>query len=101
MLNKKAEDLSILDVRKLASFTDFFIICSARSSRQVQAVAEETVEKLKELGFRPLGREGLKDSEWVLLDYGDVIIHIFLSPAREFYDLEGFWSEAERIPATA
>lgn len=95
---RKAADLVILDVRKLTSFADVFIICSGRSNRQVSAIAEHIREDLKKTGKKPLGVEGLSDGQWVLMDYGHLLIHIFLEPVREFYDLEGFWSGAVRIP---
>jgi len=81
----------------LASFADSFIICSGRSHRQVAAIAEFVEGKLKGLGIRALGVEGIKEGHWVLMDYGDVIIHIFYEPIRTFYDLEGLWADAKRI----
>jgi len=96
-LSKKAIDLTILDVRGVASFADTFIICSGRSNRQVSAIAEFIESYLKERGIKPLGIEGLREGHWVLMDYGDVIIHIFYKPIREFYDLEGLWADARRI----
>ncbi|MBW2646063.1 MAG: ribosome silencing factor [Deltaproteobacteria bacterium] len=94
---KKVLDLMVLDVCGIASFTDTFIIASGRSSRQVSAVGEHVIYSLKKQGIRPLGVEGLKGGQWVLIDYGDVVIHIFFEPTREFYDLEGLWSDAKRI----
>jgi ribosome-associated protein len=96
-LGRKAKDLLILDVRKLTSFTDVFLICSGRSNRQVTAIAEHIKEDLKKNSIAPLSIEGLKEGQWVLMDYGHILIHVFLEPVREFYDLEGFWSNAERI----
>lgn len=86
-----------MDVRGLTTFADFFVIGSGRSVRQVQSIAEHTLLTLKQEDIRPIGVEGNRDSEWMLLDYGDVVIHIFSEPVREFYDLEGLWSEAIRI----
>nr|HID58261.1 ribosome silencing factor [Desulfobacterales bacterium] len=96
-LSKKAIDLTILDVRGVASFADTFIICSGRSNRQVSAIAEFIESYLKDRGIKPLGIEGLREGHWVLMDYGDVIIHVFHEPVREFYDLEGLWADAKRI----
>ncbi len=96
-LGKKAIDLVVLDVRKLSSIADVFIICSGRSNRQVVAIAEHIQVELKKHGITPLSVEGKKQGHWVLLDYGHVIIHIFYEPVRAFYDLEGLWIDAERI----
>ncbi|MBW1918541.1 MAG: ribosome silencing factor [Deltaproteobacteria bacterium] len=96
LVEKKAQDLVILDVRSLSSFTDYFIICSGNSRRQVVALAQHLEEALRRLGEKPLGIEGLEEGQWVLLDYNDVIIHIFSQPMREFYDLENLWAEAPR-----
>ena len=96
-LGKKAIDLVVLDVRKLSSIADVFIICSGRSNRQVAAIAEHIQVDLKKHGITPLSVEGKKEGHWVLLDYGHVIIHIFYEPIRSFYDLEGLWIDAERI----
>lgn len=96
LADKKARDIVALDVRNLASFTDFFIICSGASRRQVQALAQHLEEELADLGLKPLGVEGAQEGLWILLDYNDVIIHIFHQPWREFYDLEGLWLEAPR-----
>jgi ribosome-associated protein len=96
-LGRKATDLVILDVRKLTSFADVFLICSGRSNRQVAAIAEHIKADLKKNSIAPLSIEGLKEGHWVLMDYGHILIHIFLDPVREFYDLEGFWSNARRI----
>lgn len=87
----------ILEVKKLSSFTDYFVICSGNSDRQVQAIAGHIEEKLKEGNVRPLSVEGKREGRWVLLDYGDVVIHVFYQPVREFYDLERLWSDAPRI----
>ena len=96
-LGKKAMNLVALDVHNLTSFADVFIICSGRSNRQVNAIAEHIQVDLKKRNIKPLSVEGLGDGQWVLLDYGHVIIHIFYDPVREFYDLEGLWMDAERI----
>jgi len=96
-LDHKAIDLVILEVKNLSSFTDYFIICSGNSDRQVQAIAAHIEEKLGKEGLRPLSIEGKREGRWVLLDYGDVVIHVFYQPVREFYDLERLWSDAPRI----
>ncbi|MBW2108498.1 MAG: ribosome silencing factor [Deltaproteobacteria bacterium] len=97
VLGMKALDVIVLDVRGLASFADSFIICSGRSHRQVTAIAEHIQQELKARGMTPYGLEGLQEGHWILMDYGDVIIHIFYEPVRRFYDLEGLWSDAKRI----
>lgn len=94
---KKAENLVVLDVRELTSVADAFIICSGRSNRQVQAIAEYIQSDLKKQHKKPLSVEGLTEGHWALLDYGDVIIHIFYEPVRLFYDLEGLWMDARRV----
>lgn len=86
----------MLDVRQMSSFADYFIICSGNSHRQVAALAGHLEDILKQHGERPLGVEGSQEARWVLVDYNDVIIHIFYEPWREFYDLEGLWLEAPR-----
>ena len=96
LLEKKALDIVVLDVRAMSSFADFFIICSAGSHRQVTALAGHLEEILRQQGVRPLGIEGTQEARWVLVDCNDVIIHIFYQPWREFYDLEGLWLEAPR-----
>jgi len=93
----KAFNVVVLDVEGLASFADFFVICSGRSHRQVTAIAEFVAGNLKPKVIRAVGVEGLREGHWVLMDYGDVIIHVFYDPVRDFYDLEGLWSDAKRI----
>jgi ribosome-associated protein len=93
----KALDVTVLDVRALSSFADHFIICSGSSHRQVTAIAEFVQKELKQLGVRASGIEGLREGHWILMDYGDVIIHVFYDPVRAFYDLEGLWGEAKRL----
>lgn len=93
----KASNIVVLDVQGIASFADTFIICSGRSHRQVSAIAEFVERELKKQGKKALGVEGLRDGHWVLMDYGDIIIHVFYEPVRIFYDLEGLWSDARQI----
>jgi ribosome-associated protein len=97
LLQKKAKDLTILKVNAVSSFTDYFVICSGSSDRQVQALAEAIRENMKKSGILPLGVEGEKIGKWVLLDYADVIVHIFYEPIREFYDLERLWPDIPRM----
>ena len=95
--DKKAHDLVALDLRPVASFTEFFVIGSAANVRQVQAIADEVVERLKKQGTRALRIEGYNSAEWVLIDYGDFIFHVFEEKARRFYDLERLWRDAARV----
>jgi ribosome-associated protein len=97
VLGTKTLDVVVLDVRGLTSFADTFLVCSGRSHRQVSAIAEFVQQDLKTKGIKPLGIEGLREGHWVLMDYGDVLIHIFYEPVRIFYDLEGLWSDAKTV----
>jgi ribosome-associated protein len=94
---KKAEDLVILDLQRISSVTDYLVVAGGHSDRHVQAVSEHLAQEMKKQGFRPLGCEGLQEGRWALLDYGDVIVHIFYHELREYYDLEGVWSDAPVI----
>jgi ribosome-associated protein len=95
---KKAHDLVVLDLREVASFTDFFAIASGTNVRQVQAIADAVQEQLrKQLGVKPARVEGYNSAEWVLLDYGDFIFHVFEEKSRRFYDLERLWRDAVRV----
>lgn len=96
-LEKKAYDLVLMEVREITSIADYFIICSGRSDRQVQSIAQGIEEKLAETGLFPLSVEGMTRGQWVLMDFSDVIVHIFYQPLREFYDLEGLWAHAPRL----
>jgi len=93
----KGLDLVALDVRGLCSFADYFLICSGTSRRHLLALAEHLEEALGQAGVKPLGVEGLQEGLWVLMDYNDLVIHIFSQPLREFYNLEGLWAEAPRL----
>jgi len=96
--DKKAFDIVALDLREIASFTEFFVIATGNNQRQVQAIADEINEQLKkQLQTRPVRIEGYNSSEWVLLDYGDFIFHIFNGEAREFYDLARLWRDARKV----
>ncbi len=101
VLGKKASKVVLLDVRDLTSVADVFLICSGHSNRQVTAIADHTHRFLKKRGKKPLSVEGKNEGHWVLLDYGEVIIHIFYEPLRKFYDLEGLWIEAKRVKTTS
>jgi ribosome-associated protein len=96
-VEKKAQDPVLLELKGISSITDYFLLCSGRSDRQVQAIAQGIEEALKKKGIRPLGQEGVTGGRWILLDYADVVVHIFLDPVRKFYDLEGLWIDAQRI----
>ncbi len=98
-IEKKALDPVLLELKGTGttSFTDYFLLCSGKSDRQVQAIAKGIEEALKKKGIRPLGEEGTTEGRWILIDYEDVVIHIFLEPVRKFYDLEGLWIDAPRI----
>lgn len=96
-LDKKAEDLALLDVGAISSFADYFLICSGRSTKQVQAVADAIARALKDAGAPPLGVEGYGEGKWVLIDGDDLIVHIFHEPIRSFYNLESLWHQATRV----
>ena len=94
--NKKATAITLLDLAALGAFTDYFLICSGSSSRQIQAICAEIEEQLGRRGILPAHREGYETAEWVLLDYTDFIVHIFSERARLYYDLERLWRAARR-----
>lgn len=96
--NKKAENIKILDLRELSGFTNFFMVCTGYSDKQVQAIADSIAIELKEEGFAPISLEGYREGRWVVLDYGGVVFHIFLDALRDFYKLEELWTEARRVP---
>jgi ribosome-associated protein len=97
--SKKASDITILDISEIATFANYFLICTGDSSRQIQAIADEVEAKLKESGRRPNHIEGYRNAEWVLLDYIDLVVHIFSKSARNFYDLERLWRDAKKLDA--
>lgn len=94
---KKAIDIVVLDLREIASFTDYFVITSGTNERQVQAISDEVYETLKKAGTTAARVEGYKTAEWILLDYGDFIVHVFEQKSRSFYDLERLWRESTRV----
>lgn len=96
-IEKKAEDPIILDVSKLCSFTDYFVVMSGRSTRHVQGLAEALESELRSKRLATSKAEGLQEGTWVLLDFNDVVVHIFYSESRKFYDIEGLWHDAPRI----
>ena len=87
----------LLDVSSFASYTDHILIVSGRSTRQVEAIAEAVGKGMKEQGRDPLGREGERGGQWVLLDFADLVVHVFYHPVREYYDIEGLWADAPRV----
>ncbi|MFO8091238.1 MAG: ribosome silencing factor [Desulfatiglandaceae bacterium] len=94
---RKAVNPVLFRVANMTTIADYFLVAGGRSTRQVQAISRHLQRRLKEHGERPFGVEGEADGNWILLDYGDVVIHVFYEPFREFYDLEGLWSDAPRI----
>jgi ribosome-associated protein len=96
-LDKKALELVVVDVGELTSIADYLVICTGRSDRQVQSIAQAIEDALVAEGTRPLSIEGMQRGQWVLLDCGDVIVHVFYQPVREFYDLERLWEHASRV----
>lgn len=97
LLDRKAQDVAILDVRGIASYADYVVIASGESDRQVMAMAENVQQKLKtDENMTPVGFEGMETGQWVLLDYGDVVAHLFYGEVRGHYDLEGLWADAPR-----
>jgi ribosome-associated protein len=97
-LDKKAVDLSILDVRTISSVTDYFLVCSGKSTTHVRTITDAIRQDLKADGVRPLHAEGRPESGWVLLDYGDVLVHVFLEDTRAYYALERLWGDAPGVP---
>jgi ribosome-associated protein len=96
--DKKAVNTIVLDLREIASFTEFFVITGGTNQRQVQAIADEIQEQLKkQLDSRPIRVEGYNTAEWILLDYGDFVAHVFDQKSREFYDLERLWRDAKKV----
>ena len=95
--SKKALDLKVLDLREVTSFADYFIICTGANTRQIQAISDEVGAQLKQRGEHVNSAEGYESAEWVLLDYGDFIVHIFSQKAREYYDLDRLWRDAKIV----
>ncbi|BDC50365.1 hypothetical protein F183_A26810 [Bryobacterales bacterium F-183] len=99
--SKKAIDIQVLDLREVTSFTDFFVICTGSNPRQVQAIAEEIDIQLAKAGEKATSLEGFKNAEWVLADYGDMVVHVFSPKSREFYELERLWRHAKSVEIPA
>jgi ribosome-associated protein len=98
-LDRKAVDLRVLHLGAVSDFTDYFLICTGTSERQVQAIADAVEERLRQDGRRPLSAEGYSHGQWVLLDYGDLLVHVFTESRRGFYGLERLWSDAPDVTA--
>lgn len=96
-IDKKAENLRVLDLTQISGFTDYFVICSGMSDRQVQAIADSVEAAMIAQDREPISIEGYSEGRWVLMDFGDVVIHVFLDALREYYDLENLWADAPRV----
>jgi ribosome-associated protein len=95
--DKKALDVTVLDISRISSFANYFLVCSGDSNRQIQAIADEVEEKLRIDGFRPSHIEGYRNAEWILMDYTDMVVHIFSKKARAYYDLERLWRDGRHM----
>ncbi len=95
--DRKALDLAVLDLKEVCAFTDFFLLCSGTSTRHTQAICDAIVERIEKSGVCPAHIEGYAQAEWILLDYLNFVVHIFLERARKFYDLERLWKKAVRV----
>jgi ribosome-associated protein len=96
-IDKKAERVKILDLTEVSGFTDYFVIASGTSDRQVQAISDSVLNAMKTQGRKALSVEGYGEGRWVLLDFGDIVVHVFLDALREYYDLENLWEDAPRV----
>ena len=96
---KQAKDIRVLDLRGVTDFADYFVLASGTNTRQIQAIVDEVESQLKKLGERPSSIEGYDNAEWVLMDYGDYLVHIFSEKARAYYDLERLWRDAKQLEA--
>ena len=97
-LDKRAVDLTVLDVQGVSTVTDYFVVCSGKSTTHVRTITDAIRQELKDEGIRPLHAEGKPESGWVLLDYGDVLVHVFLEDTRAYYALERLWGDAPSVP---
>ena len=95
----KGQETTILDVHSISDFADYFVVVSGRSDRQVQGITNRVIEELCRSGVKPLSVEGYEDGQWVLVDCGDIVVHIFYEPVRALYDIESLWMRAKRLPA--
>lgn len=102
-VDNKGSDVVLLELTKLSSVADYFLIVSGSSDRRVQSIAEALIKKMKELGVRPIGVEGVRGGRWALIDFGEIVAHVFFTEVRAEFDLEGLWFDAKRIklPETA
>jgi ribosome-associated protein len=100
-LDKKAEEVVIIDVATKVDYTDYLVVCSGGSERQVKNIADEVERRLKQKRIIPFGIEGESEGNWVLMDYGSVILHVFFRDTRQMYDLDGLWLDADRMPVTS
>lgn len=96
--DKKAQDILVLDIHDLTPIADYFVICSANSGTQIEAVTKAVRDRMEDLGIPCKGQEGLDESRWVLLDFGDLVVHVFRHEERDFYHLERVWGDARRVP---
>lgn len=96
-IDKRAEQVKILDLSEISSFTEYFVICSGTSDRQVQAIADSIKSELSLEGYKLYSTEGYSEGRWVLMDFGDIVVHIFLDALRDYYDIESLWGEAPRV----
>lgn len=94
---KQAKDIVVLDLREITSFADYFVVCSGSNAKQIQAIADSIQQHLKQLGELANSIEGYENAEWVLMDYGDYLIHIFSDKSRQYYDLERLWRDAKKV----
>lgn len=99
--DKKGIDIVVLDIAAVATFADFFLVCSGDSTRQIQAIADAVEQQMAAGGHRPAHVEGYTNAEWILMDYGDMIVHVFSRKARAFYDLERLWRDAKVLDPAA
>jgi len=97
LYDKKAENIDILDIRELTSLGDYFVICTCNSTTQVRACVDEVEEKMTEMGITPTHKEGYHGGSWVLVDFGDIIVHVMQRETREFYALEKLWDDANHV----
>lgn len=96
-IEKKGIDIKVLDIKKLTAITDYFVITSGNSTKQVVAIADEIEEKMDLANYELIGKEGYKEGKWILLDYGNVIVHIFRNEERDFYNLENVWADGDEL----
>lgn len=99
-IDLKATDVRVLDLGQVSDFTDYFLLCTGSNSRQVKAIADRVLERTKAAGQRPLHVEGLAQGQWVLLDFGDLVVHVFDEPTRAYYGLERLWSDAPDVTSS-